>query len=237
MIYELRQYILRPGMRDTLIELFEREFVEAQESAGMDVVGHFRDPDAPDTFPWMRAFADMDSRRAALSAFYGGPVWKANRDAANATLIDSDDVLLLRPAGHGFQRSPRPPAAPASPPSSLPSSLRSSPSSSLPSSLYVATICHVEPGAIGSFREFFAGQVEPVLAEGGAAPVACFESEHAVNTYPALPVRTGEEVFVWFARFEQARDERVVEVPALEKYLTAPPRRLRLAPAARSALR
>src|SRR5687767_11335813 len=109
MIYELRRYTLRPGTRETLIKLFEREFVETQESAGMDVVGHFRDLDAPDTFPWLRAFADMDSRRAALSAFYGGPAWKAHRDTANATMVDSDDVLLLRPAGHGFQRSPRPP--------------------------------------------------------------------------------------------------------------------------------
>lgn len=221
MIYELRRYTLHPGQRDTLIELFEREFVETQESAGMDVVGHFRDLDAPDTFPWLRAFADMDSREAALSAFYGGPVWKAHRDAANATLVDSDDVLLLRPAGPGFQRSPRPPLG----------------SAAVPSSVYVATICHVDPDATGSFRAFFTERVAPVLAEGGAAPVACFESEHAVNTYPALPVRTGEEVFVWFARFEGVADERVVEVPALERYLTAAPQRLRLAPAARSALR
>ncbi|WP_336211268.1 NIPSNAP family protein [Nonomuraea sp. LPB2021202275-12-8] len=218
MIYELRRYTLRPGLRDTLIELFEREFVEAQEAAGMDVVGHFRDLDASDTFPWIRAFPDMDRRKAALTAFYTGPVWQANRDAANATMIDSDDVLLLRPAGHGFQRSRRPPAGSGAPPSSL----------------YTATICSgVGPG----FAEFFAEQVAPVLAEGGAAPVACFESEHAENTYPALPVRTGEQVFVWFARFERAEDEREVHVPALDEHLTAPPRRMRLAPAARSALR
>jgi len=31
-----------------------------------------------------------------LTCFYGGPVWKAHRDTANATMIDSDDVLLLR---------------------------------------------------------------------------------------------------------------------------------------------
>lgn len=221
MIYELRRYTLHPGERDTLIGLFEREFVETQESAGMDVVGHFRDLDAPDTFPWLRAFADMDSRKAALSAFYGGPVWKAHRDAANATMIDSDDVLLLRPAGYGFRRSPRPPVGAAA----------------LPSSVYVATICQVDPDATGAFHQFFAERAAPVLAEGGAAPVACFASEHAVNTFPALPVRTGEEVFVWFARFERAEDERVVEVPALEGFLTAAPRRLRLAPAARSALR
>ena len=48
-------------------------------------------------------------RREALTAFYGGPVWAEHRDAANATMVDSDDVLLLRPlrpAG-GFPRRDR----------------------------------------------------------------------------------------------------------------------------------
>ncbi|WP_406513549.1 hypothetical protein [Streptomyces sp. NBC_00161] len=35
MIVELRQYTLHPGARDTLIALFEREFVAGQEAAGM----------------------------------------------------------------------------------------------------------------------------------------------------------------------------------------------------------
>ena len=38
-IVELRQYTLRPNQRDTLIALFEREFVESQEACGMHLVG------------------------------------------------------------------------------------------------------------------------------------------------------------------------------------------------------
>jgi len=30
-------------------------------------------------------------------------------------------------------------------------------------------------------------------------PIASFETEHAENTFPALPVRTGESVVVWFS--------------------------------------
>lgn len=41
-IVELRQYTLHPGMRDVLIELFDREFVESQEAVGMKVIGQFR---------------------------------------------------------------------------------------------------------------------------------------------------------------------------------------------------
>jgi hypothetical protein len=95
-VFELRQYTLHPGKRDTLIDLFEREFLEPQEACGMSVPGSFRDLDDPDRFVWFRGFPDMARRKDALTCFYGGPVWKAHRDAANATMIDSDDVLLLR---------------------------------------------------------------------------------------------------------------------------------------------
>ena len=97
-VVELRRYTLHPGARETLIELFDRELVEPQEAVGMAVLGQFRDLDDPDAFTWLRGFADLDARRRGLEAFYGGPVWADHRDAANATMVDSDDVLLLRAA-------------------------------------------------------------------------------------------------------------------------------------------
>ncbi|MFD1546717.1 NIPSNAP family protein [Nonomuraea guangzhouensis] len=244
MIYEFRNYTLLPGRRDTLIELFEREFIEGQEAAGMGVVGHFRDLDDPNMYPWMRKFPDMEARRAALTAFYGGPIWKANRDAANATMLDSDNVLLLRPApvlstdpthgsapgrshgsgpGYALQPAADPFPGTARPPIGA---------TALPESLYVAMIYHVGDG----FAEFFAQEAVPVLKEAGVPPIACFETETAENTFPALPVRTGEQVFIWFARFDRPAEEREVALPGLESRLTAPPQRLRLAPTARSAL-
>src|SRR5512133_2466430 len=103
-VVELRQYTLRPGQRDVLIDLFDRHFVESQEAEGMAIVGQFRDLDDPDRFVWIRGFDSMPSRARALAAFYGGPAWKANHAEANATMTDSDNVLLLRPvsARSGF---------------------------------------------------------------------------------------------------------------------------------------
>ncbi|HET8873664.1 MAG TPA: NIPSNAP family protein, partial [Gaiellaceae bacterium] len=98
-IVELRQYTLRPGQRDVLIDLFARELVAGQEALGMTILGQFRDLNDPDRFVWVRGFRDMATRPGALEAFYTGPVWKQHGKAANATMIDSDDVLLLRPAG------------------------------------------------------------------------------------------------------------------------------------------
>src|SRR5258706_16365234 len=96
-VVELRQYTLHSGMRDVLVGLFDREFVETQEATGMAVLGQFTDLDDADRFVWLRGFSDMDRRKVALANFYGGPVWKAHRVEANATMVDSDDVLLLRP--------------------------------------------------------------------------------------------------------------------------------------------
>ena len=97
-VIELRQYQLHPGRRDELIELFDAFLVEPQERAGMRVLGQFRDLDRPDWFVWLRGFDDMARRTAALGDFYHGPVWAQHRAAANATMVDSDDVLLLRSA-------------------------------------------------------------------------------------------------------------------------------------------
>jgi len=100
-VVELRQYTLHDGKRDVLIGLFEREFVESQEALGMKVIGTFTDIDRPNRFVWLRGFRDMDSRLAGLTSFYGGPVWQGHRNEANATMVDSDNVLLLHAPSSG----------------------------------------------------------------------------------------------------------------------------------------
>ena len=98
---------LRARQRDTLIAMFEQSFLEPQNALGAHVFGTFRDLYDADRFVWVRGFRDMEARREALAAFYGGAVWQAKRTAANwYHVLDSDNVLLLRPAGPGlgFQR-------------------------------------------------------------------------------------------------------------------------------------
>ncbi|GIH27864.1 NIPSNAP family containing protein [Acrocarpospora phusangensis] len=228
-IVELRQYTLHPGQRDVLIDLFDREFVETQEATGMTILGQFRDVDDPDRFVWLRGFDDMESRAEALGRFYGGPVWREHRARANATMIDSDDVLLLRPvledSGFPAPTVPRPPIGDPE-----------------PSSLVLATICHREK----PFDDFFDQRVRPLLADAGAVPLACLTTEYAANTFPALPVRTGENVFVWFTRFadEAQLGDHLRRLDGSPRWrddvlpeLSAAPRQLRLAPTARSSLR
>jgi hypothetical protein len=187
-IVELRQYTFHPGQRDVLIELFDREFVESQEALAMEVIGQFRDLDNPNRFVWLRGFRDMTSRAHSLEDFYGGPVWKAHREAANATMIDSDNVLLLRPAhpGSEFQfRNDRPPVG----------------AKDNDKGLIVATIYYFDSPVTDDFIAFFEDTLKPTLTDASASILAYFVTEHSKNNFPRLPVREGENVFVWFSSF------------------------------------
>jgi len=170
-IVELRQYTLRPEQREVLIELFEREFVETQEAAGITLIGLFRDLDDPDRFVWLRGFQDMEQRREALTVFYGGPAWAAHREAANATMIDSDNVLLLRPG----------------------SNVKAEASGAL----IAITVQALDAESEARFER----QTRPDLERAGAQVLAWWVTEPSANTFPRLPVREGEKVLVWMATY------------------------------------
>ena len=233
-VVELRQYTLYGGRRDALIALFERAFVEPQEALGAHVLGIFRDLDDPDRFVWLRGFPDMARRRAALEAFYSGSVWREHRDAANATMLDSDNVLLLRPLRLGDEPAGRPPNH--SQPNSQPRMY----------ALRIHAMAGVDPA---NFAGWFESALQPRLESLGAEIVATFVSETAANDFPGLPVRA-DRVFAWLGRWpdtesESAFHERMIrlsgwrdDVPAsLLPALMSKAERLRLAPTDHSPLR
>ena len=214
-IVELRQYTLVPGGRDTLVALFDAHFVESQEAEGMRIIGQFRDLERPDRFVWVREFPSMTARLAALTAFYGGPVWKQHRYAANATMVDVDDVLLMREVqpftGYASRASDVPPGR-----------------------LIVAGLC---PLATTDYADHFDRAIRPGL---GVTVLGTCQTIHEPNTFPALPVREDEDVFVWFVGLDAADDfeafaERVAGLDT--DGLAGPVTLLRLAPTLRSALR
>jgi NIPSNAP len=232
-IVELRRYTLHPGMREVLIELFDRDLVEPQEQAGMKVIGQFRDLDTPDTFTWLRGFPDMPKRAAGLAAFYDGPVWRANRDRANATMVDSDDVLLLRPArlhsAFTLEGSRPPPGV----------------DDGTRRGFVEATILYLEaPADQTGILPRFEREVTPAVVATGATLLGYFVTEPSVNNFPRLPVREADRVLVWFAGFaDRAALDRASRaggaagglaerLPGLKEA----PRLLRLAPTAGSLL-
>lgn len=217
-VIELRQYALHPGQREVLIDLFEHAFVDPQEALGLRVIGTFRDLDDPDRFVWLRSFADMAMRPQALAAFYDGPVWKRHCMAANATMVDSDNVLLLRSI------DPQPQVGAAG--------------------LVTATVCALGSSTPGKLVPEFVRDLQSQWLSAGADWVTGFVTEPAPNNYPRLPVREGESVIVWLSGFADAVAQRqhaaqLAVLPAWARWCTgldAAPQTLRLAPTLRSAI-
>lgn len=186
-IVELRQYTLHGGRRDELIELFEREFIEPQNAVGAHVLGTFRDLDDPDRFVWIRGFCDVAARKTALEAFYTGAVWRAHRDAANATMLDSDNVLLLAP----LELTVLADVARAEAPGLIRVSIH--------------PLAGADPAV---FRSFMRDRLARHVAANGGEIGAELASATSPNNFPRLPVREGESVFVWLARFPEPDAER-----------------------------
>lgn len=226
-VFELRQYTLRGGRRETLITLFEKYFIESQDAVGAHVIGIFRDLDDPDRFVWIRGFHDMLLRRQALESFYGGPVWQAHRLAANATMIDSDNVLLLRAAAPG-------------------QGLTST--SARPAGMFGVDIYYLDTTPMAEFAQFFDTALLPHYTPAGAQILAQLTTEEAQNDF-RLPVREHERTYVCVTRWPsvEAHDEFVRRYHALSGWrdhapeiilpaLMRKPEQLRLTPTEHSPL-
>lgn len=220
-VIELRQYTLKPGRRDALIDLFERAFVETQEAVGIRLIGQFRDLDDPDRFVWLRGFTDMAARKQALEDFYFGPVWQTHREAANAEIIDSDDVLLLAPAARstGFPAADREDAAAVT-------------------AVILAGVHDLSGPGDPQDQAGFDQDVRASLNAAGLHPLAVLATEPAENTFPRLPVRTDGPIVVWFASaHDLAAADRGLAGLDLSRRLGPRLQTLRLAPTRRSRLR
>jgi hypothetical protein len=187
-VVELRQYTTLPGKRDALIQLYEDQFIESQEAAGISLPGQFRVVGFPNRFDWLQGFSSMPARKADFEAFYGGAAWKSLRNEVNSLLLENGNVILLHPAhdGSGF------PAPPPRPPRG---------NTAAPKGLVVATIYYLGSNGGAQFDASFERTIRPVVSAHGASVIATFVTDHTPNNFPKLPVREDVNLFVWFACF------------------------------------
>lgn len=184
-VIELRQYKLEPGTGDAFVALFEDKFVDSQEALGIRLIGQFRDRDDADRFTWIRAFADMPARERTLNSFYFGPVWQANREAANPMLVDNDNVLLLRPAAPGLEFGPAKPRNAAAPASAV-----------------AVIIEYLWKTPDDGFASLFRDRMKPALKAAGVDVLGAYVPIDEPNNFPRLPIREDRKLFVWFVRGE-----------------------------------
>ncbi|HEU4844824.1 MAG TPA: NIPSNAP family protein [Burkholderiaceae bacterium] len=201
-VIELRRYTLVEGAAARFSRCFETWFPEAFQQAGAIALGHFVERGDGDRFTWLRAFADMDARLAANTAFYDGPVWREHKATLNGWIVDSDNVLLLRPLYAGAAI----PALPAVDPVAEPNGARG---------LAVAQLFQAAPGRFdecaAAAERWFATYRGDGLVEAGVLATL-----DAANNFPRHPVRSDGGWLVWIGIL---RDERALA--ALQPVLDA----------------
>jgi hypothetical protein len=231
-VIELRRYTIKEGEREHFAQYFETYFPEAFQQLGAIIYGQFLERENHSRFTWIRGFKDMDARATVNAAFYYGPVWKEHRSTMNDRLIDSDDVLLLRPL--------RPergiPVLPAVDPNAETAGAQG---------IVVAQIFAIKPNNVDAFAQ----QAEATFAgyrDAGAREVGLLVTLDAPNNFPQLPIRTDGPYLAWLGIL---RDDRTLETQfnplakrsisalAATGYLRNPPELIILDPTHRSRLR
>jgi hypothetical protein len=188
-VVELRRYLMHEGQRENFAAYFDSYFPEAFQQLGAIAFGQFFERHQTSVFTWLRGFRDMDARAVVNGAFYYGPVWKEHKPAVNPLMIDSDNVLLLRPldANRGVTVLP---------------------------AVDVVREGHTNRGVVIAqiFAvedvEAFARDAEPIFAsyrDAGVREAGVLATLDAPNNFPQHPIRTDGPFLVWLGIVEDAQ--------------------------------
>ena len=96
MLFELRQYRVRPGRRDDWVRLMDEVIIPFQVERGMTIVGTFVAEEDPDLYVWIRRFADEEERRLLYQAVYESDHWKTIIEPRTTELLGDERMVVTR---------------------------------------------------------------------------------------------------------------------------------------------
>lgn len=182
-VIEFRRYTIKAGERDHFIQYFEAFFPEAMEQLGALVLGQFAEREDASHFLWLRGFHSTFDRPIANSAFYFGPLWREHKATLNDLMVDSDNVLLLRP----LHADRGPVVLPAVDPVREASGAKG---------ILVTQIFPIKKQTdeqdVSKVDEVFASYRAPGVREAGILTTL-----DGPNNFPQLPVRTDGPFLIW----------------------------------------
>ena len=96
MFFELRQYLIRPGMRDQWVKYMEEEIIPFQVSKGMVVSGSFVGEEEEDLYVWIRRFDCEEQRERLYEAVYESDTWKNEIADKVGSMMLRDKTVVTR---------------------------------------------------------------------------------------------------------------------------------------------
>jgi hypothetical protein len=182
-VIEFRRYTIKAGEREHFIQYFEAFFPEAIEQLGALVLGQFAEREDASHFLWLRGFHSTYDRPVVNSAFYFGPLWREHRTTLNDLMVDSDNVLLLRPLHADRGPLVLPVVDPVSEAAGA-------------TGIVVTQIFPIKKQT----DEHYVSKVDEILASyraPGVREAGILITLEAPNNFPQLPVRTDGPYLIW----------------------------------------
>lgn len=96
MIFELRQYRLKPGQRERWVKWMEEKIIPYQVALGVTVLGSFVAEEDPDLYVWIRRFDSEEERQRLYSEMYESPTWLNEIKPVNNEMIIREKIQVTR---------------------------------------------------------------------------------------------------------------------------------------------
>ncbi len=102
MLFELRQYRIKPGRQADWVEFMENVIIPFQASKGMVILGSFTDEADESAYFWIRRFRDEAEREAQYEAVYQSDEWKNDIGPRIPDMMEREGVVVrrLQPTPH-----------------------------------------------------------------------------------------------------------------------------------------
>jgi len=94
--FELREYRMREGQRDTFIEYMDQVVIPFQVSKGMVVVGSYAGETEEDLWIWIRRFESEEEREQLYAAVYESEEWTQRIGPPIGDMIDRSKIVVRR---------------------------------------------------------------------------------------------------------------------------------------------
>jgi len=96
MIFELREYRIKRGMRPAWVKLMDEVIIPFQKKMGMVIIASFIAQEEEDLYIWIRRFASKEERKRQYNKVYGNDYWTNEiRNAMGDMLVKSKTRVTL----------------------------------------------------------------------------------------------------------------------------------------------
>ena len=197
-VVEFRRYTVKEGEREHFAAYFESYFPEAFEQMGAVAFGQFFERKNPVGFTWRRGFKNTDARAVINAGFYYGPLWREHAFTMNSLMVDSENVLLLRPLSPERGVIVLPSVDPVTEAKGA-------------QGVVVAQIFAVRANSVDDFDKLAEAAFESYRA-AGVREAGVLVTLDVPNNFPQLPVRTDGPYLVWLGiiKDNQTLDTRLI---------------------------